>query len=96
MIAWATTLKDLRGRIDAMIAVVGEDAPVGTATHRPEHIQTDGLSEGGKLVPAGEFLDDVGVQIELVYVNKRTGQVVGDEANDYKPKAGEVAAVKIS
>lgn len=40
-----------------------------------------------------EYLDLV--QMELVYVDA-DGNVVGSEANDYRPRPGELAAVKLS
>jgi len=40
---------------------------------------------------------DMIIQIELVYIDKSTGEIVGDEAEDYKPiSPNEVKAVKIS
>lgn len=93
MIAWACTLKQMRERIDAMIAVVGEDTPV--AARRPAGVATSGMNENGKLYPVGQFVDEC-VQIECVFVNKETGRVVSDEANDYKPGPNERAAVKFS
>ncbi len=86
MIAWACTLKEVRERIDAMIEIMGENAPVGT---------TRNVNQSA-ITAAGEYIDDVGIQIEYIYINKDTGLVVGDEANDYKPKSTEIAAVKIS
>lgn len=41
-----------------------------------------------------ERLDSL-LQLELVFVD-RDGNIVGDEANDYQPKPGEVKCVKIS
>ena len=81
MISWAVTLKELREQIDSMIAVVGEDAPVGTT-----HLGGDGC----------EYMDEGGVQIEYVYITMDTGFVVGDEAEDYEPAIGEIKAVKLS
>jgi hypothetical protein len=40
-----------------------------------------------------DTLDDVS-QIEVVYIT-RYGKVVGDEANDYSPKDGELKALVI-
>lgn len=41
-----------------------------------------------------ERLDSL-LQLELVFVD-RDGNIVGDEANDYQPKPGEIKCVKIS
>ena len=82
-----------------MIAVVGEDAPAGTTFTKtePYSLHVLGLGPDKEVVPCqpGEYVNDM-VQLELVYVEKTTGRMVGDEANDYKCKDGEVAAVKIS
>lgn len=47
---------------------------------------------GGK--PCPETMNDT-LMAEVVYVDK-DGVIVGDEANDYKPKPGECVAVKLS
>ena len=38
---------------------------------------------------------DADIMLELVYVNQ-DGLIVGDQADDYKPKEGEVAVIAIS
>lgn len=93
MISWATTLGQLRDEVDRYIRLLGKDAPVGT-THQYQKSFENTLPDNSKIpCPPGEYLDMV--QLELVYINT-TGQVVGDEANDYRLKSGELKAVKVS
>jgi hypothetical protein len=42
-----------------------------------------------------EKLFDNLIQLELVYMNKDTGEIVGDESNDYKLTENDVAVVLI-
>lgn len=80
MIYFAGSLKHLKQAVDSMIQVMGENAPVGRLC----------VLGGGK--PAN-YMDDI--QLEWVYING-SGDVVGDQANDYVPKEGEKSAVMIS
>lgn len=49
---------------------------------------------------AGMSIEDVAyidmIQVEWVFIERKTGRVVGDDANDYQPKEGECAALRIS
>lgn len=101
MIGWYRTLKQLRDEIDRMIARMGENAPVGTAFTKSEPFDMEFVGPSGAETheaPAGEYIDLVGVQVEWVCIDSRTGLIVGDEGNDYetKLKPGEVNAVKLS
>lgn len=77
MIAFPSTLGQLRDDVARMIEVAGPDAPVGSG---------DNVGD--------EETIDVEVQLDLVYINAQ-GYVVGTEANDYRPKPGERAAVRV-
>lgn len=43
----------------------------------------------------GEYISG-DVMLEYIFINKKTGLVVGDEANDYVPNDNECPAIKIS
>lgn len=101
MIAWCDNLKQLRDQIDRLIERLGPDAPVGSAfvTKKPAEMQFD--APGGvevQTLPPGEYLEPLGVQVEWVCIDRRTGRVVGDETHDYETRLrdGEVNAVKLS
>ena len=84
MIYFAGTLKNLRSAVDSYIKLLGEDTVVGTKG-----------CDCRKITGDIDYLSDL-IQLEYVFINKQTLTIVGDEANDYKPKDGEVPAVLIS
>jgi hypothetical protein len=102
MIDWCCTLKQLRHRIDYLIERIGEDAYVGTTFKKDEEFESlfykrDGISTI-KTLPAGEYLQSIGVQVEWVCIDTSNGRIIGDEANDHEMrlKPGEMTAVKLS
>jgi hypothetical protein len=84
MIAIERTLGELRDRIEHLIDLLGEHTPVGTSVI--EHLYS----------PLGEWLHDLGVRLEWVYIDAQSGLMVGEDENCYEPKPGEVSAVRLT
>ena len=84
MIYFASTLKEYKDVIDSYIKLLGENTRIGVM------VADTSVKDNIRY-----FLDDL-TQLEYVFINKEYGNIVGDEADEYKPKDGEVPAVLIS
>lgn len=86
MIAFCSTLKQLRDECDKWIDFLGEDTLIGTRREPDNRDSTDML---------------ISISLEWIMVREPQGEpadmvFVGDEANDYKLKPGEINAVRIN
>lgn len=79
MIYHFSNLRELSKAINSLIAEVGEDAPVGSALTTNDGIQ---------------ILNEL-TSLDWVIIDKTSGIIEGTEADDTRPKEGQINAIRI-
>ena len=82
MLYHASTLRQLDQAVQSLIELLDPDTLVSDTWECKNN-------------SGGEYMSG-DIMLEYIFINKETGLVVGDEANDYVPNENECPAIKIS